>query len=273
MSYVYNPFTGTLDNSGGSGGGASLPSGTGSIGSSITTSDTGALAYTKQAGISDIMIIEDDFVYEYQSSPIQTPWLSSNNNGSIRTTTFTSANVGVWQLASNNTAGDEAGIIRGAGGNGGQTILGGGVHQIVMYIQLPVLATGAEDFIFTCGLGSNLGAFQNNEPGTDGVYFQYNRSSSVNWIAGTRASNVTTTVATGIPVSTSYVQLRFDINAAASLVTFYINGTSVGTSTTNIPTVTSIGPGFKIRKTVGTSIRGVNVDYFRWYLRMTTPRF
>lgn len=241
----------------------------GIYGSNIVALDTGTIGYNKAVAGPDIMILEDDFVYEVLAAP----WSNQGNSGAININASTSLNPGVIQINTGTGTGTEQAITRGCINNTGQAVLGGGYHQYIMYIQIPVLSSGGDTFVFTCGLGNSFGGFQSGEPGTDGVFFQYNSASSVNWIGGTRASSTTTTVATGVAVGTSYVQLRFDVNAAASSVTFYINGNSVGTSSTNIPTSAQIGPGFKIRKTAGTTARNANIDYWRWYHNLTTSRF
>ncbi len=61
-------------------------------------------------------------------------------------------------------------------------------------------------------------------------------------------------------MTTSYVDLRWELNADATSVEFFINGTSVGTITTNIPATQMDLVGTMIKAT-GTTLRRSYLDY------------
>ena len=169
------------------------------------------------------------------------------------------------------------GIIRLTANGGGGTAsiimnpnaivqLGGGVLTNEWLIQIPTLANVTNDFTFRCGLGDVTTADFNN-----GVYFEYTRATSTNWLiktanGGTRTSTTTATAVTG----GAWIKLQIVVNAAASSVQYFINGTSVGTVTTNIPTAGTSFAAHQLR-TAGTPV-GVDIDYFNVYQRFTTSR-
>jgi hypothetical protein len=68
-----------------------------------------------------------------------------------------------------------------------------------------------------------------------------------------------------------WFRLEAIINAAASSVTFYFDGTSVGTITTNIPTPATAF-GCSIIKSAGTTARYLFIDYLRLTQGFTTQR-
>jgi Protein of unknown function (DUF2793) len=101
---------------------------------------------------------------------------------------------------------------------------------------------------------------------TDGVFFRYTHATnSGKWQAVTRANGVETAVDTGVTaaISTTY---RFEIavNAAGTSAGYLINGASVATITTNIPTAAGreTGAGLMLLRSVGTAaVTPLAVDY------------
>lgn len=75
---------------------------------------------------------------------------------------------------------------------------------------------------------------------TDGVYFRA-EGSSANWRAYTTASSTSTNTDTSTATDTDWHTFKFVVNAAASSIEFFIDGSSVATNTTNIPTSTNLG--------------------------------
>ena len=66
-----------------------------------------------------------------------------------------------------------------------------------------------------------------------------------------------------------------EISEDGANVYFYINGTIVDTNTTNIPTATSaqtMGFGWKIEKSVGTTASTFNTDWYVFELERTNAR-
>ena len=150
---------------------------------------------------------------------------------------------------------------------------GQGYIQFKTVIKVFDLATAIEDYQFTFGLG-DFGIFS-SFPGSDAIYFQYNRSASTNWTAVTKASNVTTTSSGTFPaVDTNWHVFMFEINPAGTLVSFYIDNTLIGTSSTNIPTA-GMGIGYINYKTASAAsvLQEIQVDYCKYANQLTTSRF
>lgn len=129
------------------------------------------------------------------------------------------------------------------GGGNNPVILGGGEIQIFWCVQIPTLSDGTNNrFNVYSGLINNEGSESD-----DGVYFSYiDNVNSGRWECVTASGGVRTRTNSGVTVTTSYFGLKAIINAAATSVDFYINGTLVATNTTNIPTVNACGPGSSI---------------------------
>lgn len=126
-------------------------------------------------------------------------------------------------------------MIRGAASKGAW-VLGAGEISVEWKIISPaVLSSGATD-TYTLYIGLANGSSSCDAP-TDGVYFSYTDTvSSGAWVGMTTASSASTSVVgPTMLVGTPYV-LKAVINATASSVEFFVNGTSIGTSTTHIPT-------------------------------------
>lgn len=81
---------------------------------------------------------------------------------------------------------------------------------------------------------------------SDAAYFRCGTftglTTSTNWYCTTIRDGVATNFDTGLPVATPRV-LSVEVNAAATSVVFRNNGSVVYTSTTNIPTATSVSGG------------------------------
>lgn len=119
----------------------------------------------------------------------------------------------------------------GAGANVA-ALFGAGVWTWEGEIYIPTLSTAAEEFQLRFGWGDSAGADH-----TDGVYFQYLRTTSVNWLCCCANNSVRTKTDSGVAVAAaSWLKLKIIVNAAGTAAMFYVNGTLVATVTTNIPT-------------------------------------
>lgn len=111
---------------------------------------------------------------------------------------------------------------------------------------------------------------------TDGIYFEYDRAThGANWHAICRSNGTETATDTSTAVTTNLVNLKAIVNAGGTSVEFFIDGTSVATITTNIPTGTSrimSSLAAQFVKTAGTSTRRVYYDAARYDFYPTTPR-
>lgn len=132
-------------------------------------------------------------------------------------------------------------------------------------VRFPTLATALEDYCFAVGF-NDCGAYDANSLATDGVYFTYNRAvNGANWnlhtVSNGSATN-TTNLVSAIAADTWY-RLGILIKAGTSAA-FSVNGSVIGTHTTNIPTGAGRGTHFQARldKTVGSVNSDIHLDYF-----------
>jgi len=146
-------------------------------------------------------------------------------------------------------------------------VLGGGQIQFEFLIHIPVLSNATNEYIQRWGFGDTSGANQAN-----GVYFSYDRASSGNFfrIVTANASTRTTTVTGTAVAAGTWYKLRAVINAAGTSVEYFINGISVGTIATNIPTLPISPFMHSIRSAGGPS--SFYIDYFYMQQTFTTPR-
>ena len=207
----------------------------------------------------------------------------SNNSGStiIGELVWSIVTSGGASTVASNTAqldNNHPGVIRiTAGGLGGNAaaiqlnstniiVLGGGAFYSEWLVQIVTLSSGGNTYTVRIGLGDATAA-----DFTNGVYFEYTSGTSVNWLIKTASGGTRTSTTTSTAVSAgTWAKLGILVNAAASSVTYTINGTSVGTITTNIPT-TATGLVAHQTRTAGTPV-GFDIDYVHIYQRFTTAR-
>lgn len=145
--------------------------------------------------------------------------------------------------------------------------LGSGRTIFETAVNVTTLSTSGERYQLVVGFQDTPTAANQ----VDAVAFVYDEggvsggsAASANWQLLTASNSTRSWTTTSTAVSAgSWVKLRIDINAAGNSVTFYINGTSVGTQTANIPTGTTRATGFGwlMIKSVGTTARTVDFDY------------
>lgn len=151
-----------------------------------------------------------------------------------------------------------------------QFLLGGGRIVAEWSVKLPTLSDGSNTYTVYMGFEDSSASAP-----VDGAHFEYTHSvNSGAWQVKTTSNSTATTTSTASTVDASWHRYAVEINAAASSVTFYIDGTSVATHTTNIPTGTGreTSFGFLIVKSAGTTTRYINVDYMSLYQKLTTSR-
>lgn len=199
-------------------------------------------------------------------------WLDADVGTGVSATTTTvldNAHPGVLELNTGASATGSANRFLGGVTTGAATsgfIVGGG--QIVMewLVRIPVLSDGTQQYAFDVGL------FDNATGNTNSIRFLYATTVSTNWIAGTTSASTNTNTDTGVVVAiNTWYRLQAVINAAGTSVEFFINGVSVATNVTNIPTVV-IAPRSRMLKSIGTTARIVYIDYFWLHQQLTTSR-
>lgn len=156
--------------------------------------------------------------------------------------------------------------------------IGQGAISIETYTTIETLSNATERFFTFFGYG--VPSYWQNT--SNGIFFSYDEggvqyfggNATPNWKCYTRAGSTVTMTITTIPVvARQWYKLRIDINNAGNSVGFYINGTLVATHTTNIPaSTTGMSVVNLITKTVGTTARTMQTDYFMYKQIFTTPR-
>jgi hypothetical protein len=185
-------------------------------------------------------------------------------------TGITSSQVGLASIETGTTATGRSAMGRG----NTTTFFGGGVHVFETYVYIPVLSTVTEEYIIYLGFGDATGAGAM----TDGVFFKYDRLTSVNWYLVASNNSVTTGSNTDstIPVAvTTWTKLRVEVNAAGTRADYFINDVNVGNNTANIPITTAriTSELLKIEKSAGAGATSsvLVIDYVSRDFIRTTP--
>ena len=183
--------------------------------------------------------IYDDFIYgrapvsavDSSSSTSGEEVWKVNGSGTSRPSISgsTSGHPGVWLLGSGSSY---VGINMGS-----SFVLGGG--QLTWEAIIKVGATGSSKnaYMGLCRSG-RYSALDDN------LIFKYEGSTSSNWYMHSSSSSSSTETDTGTAVDTDWHTMKFVVNAAASSVEFFIDGSSEGTITTNINTSDALQPYF-----------------------------
>jgi|Laugrespbdmm15sd_2_1035082.scaffolds.fasta_scaffold02981_5 hypothetical protein len=186
--------------------------------------------------------------------------------------------VGICTYATGTTTSGYAMHISESNSSGQQFQFGGGTWTYETYICVDILSNATERFRFITGFGDlATQASENN-----GAFFTYDEggtsnssTATPNWQCFTVNNTSRTLTITSVPVTTNWVKLRITVNATATEVKFYINGTLAATHVTNIPTF-ALGRRFKVKQSIvknaGTTNRMVNCDYLFYENNLTTLR-
>lgn len=158
-----------------------------------------------------------------------------------------------------NLTNDKEGIILGAG----KIVL----EYIVKIVNLSSGSTNRYNLLF--GLQDN-----NSAPPGSGIYFIYSDNvNSGNWQLQAISASTSTTN-TSIPAATDgFHRFTIIIDSTGTSAEGFIDGVSVGTVSSNLPT-SSIGPVFAIGNTgsVTTDSASVSLDQFNMTINLTTSR-
>lgn len=223
---------------------------------------------------SYLMVFKEDFL-GYQSANATGALFNGDNSGG----TFLdlggdscpdSGHIGCAIMKTGTTTTGRAGIYTG-------TVLvgGGGAYVLEWDMNLSALSNGTDRFTLLMGFcdvfSSNNTTCSSNSLGeveyTDNV-------NSGNLVFKTKNGGTTTTQNSSTAMATGNHKFQIQVNAAATLSTLYLDGVSVTSSSTNIPTATNRPSNvyFSIVKSLGTTSVSGNLDYawLRW--APTTPR-
>lgn len=141
----------------------------------------------------------------------------------------TNGRAGVVSLSRGTTANFRAGIAT----DGKAILMGGGEWRFRSDIRIPTLSNGTDRFTTYSGFGD----ITSTDP-VDGVFFRLvDNVNGGRWQFVARSSSVETAVDTGItPSAGVWRRLEIVVAANGSSATGYIDGASVGTVSTNLPT-------------------------------------
>jgi hypothetical protein len=212
------------------------------------------------ATASNYTIFEDDFLLG------DAPWQSATtgSGSAVAQIAGASNHPGITELTA---AGTGAAALRGERRQDA-IAFGGGFLRWEGIVNVPTLSDGTNRFDVTAGFGDAFNSsFHDN-----GIYLYYRDNvNSGQWVGRTENSGSVTDVNSAVAVvGGTWYLLAIEVNAAATSVEFFVNGTSIGTSATNIPS--AAGLHFGIDEQVGTTARTFQVDYCRMYQKFTTAR-
>lgn len=184
------------------------------------------------------------------------------------TTNVDANHFGMRELSTGLTATGRAGFYRSLN----QRLVGGSKIYFETLIRIPTLSVAAQRYTIRLGLGD----FWNVATLTpvQGVYFEYDEATSLNWRVVNQNGAVLTAVDSGVAVvAGAFIKLAFFVQDVGPQSTFYINGVQVpGTPIgTNLPTGL-LGFGYQILKSAGLLARTMLLDYFLQRTRLTVAR-
>lgn len=152
-----------------------------------------------------------------------------------------------------------------------------GINNRLTYID----PSGSDNFEAIVRLSANTGVVLRlglqdtftNADNTDGYYFEFDPATSANWryVTANNSTRTKTSSSTAVSAATWY-RLKIVVNSANSSVEFFVNGSSIGTTSTNLP---ASGRTFGISAIlandgVSTTSVDLDLDLIYWYNRNLT---
>jgi len=249
--------------------GASTFTGTLTGDTSVTFPTSGTLATTSQLSSfspNSVLQLFDDFASIYSISSYysvgQLFWYNAGNYAWITDTTNSSkAHPGV---ITNPAMTANTLVLFFDIGNQAlakQIYLGGGITSVSWVFYITNLSNGTNTYTLSCGLSDTSSIVGS---ATNAVGFTYGSAlNSGNWQCGTASANTRTNSNTSTAVTSgTWYNANITINAAGNSAVFTLNGVTLATIVTNIPT-TGLSPYFYIDWIAGTIAAGsISVDLF-----------
>jgi hypothetical protein len=179
---------------------------------------------------------------------------------------------GIWRLNTGTTTTGYAEIDLVNQAYRAPILFGGGIYTIETDIYIGNLSTVTETYVLRFGFGD----VPDGSDFVDGAYFEYSDvGSTPNWYKCTASNSTRTKTNTTIAaIAGAWKKLKIVVNADGTSVEYFINGTSAGVVTTNIPTGAGRGTAaaFSILKSAGTTSRTVDIDWAWIHIDLTTSR-
>ena len=174
---------------------------------------------------------------------------------------------GILEIATGWTAAGRGSIITGAARS---VLFGGGEWTCDGDVDVLTIANAVDDYVLRFGF---VDSYQLAAP-TDGAWIEYNQGVSPNWLMRSASNGNQTTTYSAVAVTTGWHRHKQVVNAAGTAVEFFLDNTSIGFVTTDIPTtagrVTGIGAG--IFKTAGLASRAARIDWIDIKVTLTNSR-
>ncbi len=253
---------------------ATYPSTSGTSGNVLTSDGTNFVSSAPAFTPNSIIKIEDDFLSTHSAVTgfmigEQIWTLGGSNTWLAANGTATNAHPGVIGHAAMTTA--NRSLILGPGTSAPLSgfVLGGGAITLNWVFNIATLSNSPNRYTLDVGIGDTVTvAAQAN-----GCWFQYSDNlNSGNWTFNTSAASSPTNSNSSTAVTTGWHNAQITINAAGTLVTFVMDGVTLGTIALTIPTIgilpllTSVFVGGTI------AASSVQVDLFYLQQTLTTPR-
>lgn len=208
-----------------------------------------------------------NFAYFYDDMYTSANWQDNSSGGSSGIVGSGMTSQGAFQVRSQSSS----------TGYGSFYMIGTGFSTIGLPTGQMYFETKVEgDQIGTVGDQFNLffGFHDCNTSGviSNGIYFSYvYATDTTHWIINCTNNSSTTSTTTSVVANPSGATLAFLYTSSVPNVVFYINGVSVGTITTNLPT-NNTAVHYSMKKTVGTTNIGWNADWVTVITKFTSSR-
>lgn len=189
------------------------------------------------------------------------------NSGTVSATTPLGNHPGVIALGTVTSTTSRAAILQVNPGD--SFILAGGTVRFGAVANIPTLSDGTNTFTVRMGFGAL------NAGDADGIFFRY--GSALNggeWqgVCRSGGSEAGSVLDTNVVADTNWHTYEFEVNAAATSVEFFIDGSSVGTVSSNIVSAaTRLNPA-AILRSAGTASRSFLLDAYWAHFEFTTAR-
>lgn len=207
----------------------------------------------------------DEMIYSNSTGTKLWPWQFYTTGSSTVTTIADESNhPGILRQITGTGSTDEANLYR-----NNTTDTGNDFIRMEALIRIPTLSDGTNTFSYQVGLSSG-----NASGPSDAILMEYRSTNSTNWRGiCISASTPTRTSGTNVAVAANtWTHLAWELNQAASTASFWVDGTSIGTVTTNIPGGPQYIASMNV-KTAGGTARGVDVDFIMFYSQFGTNRY